>query len=246
MELPLVLRDKENKIMRGILLRKEKENAAGNMIIRSATEVFLTRESSWVTFTLFSPSAFLPSHTSVTDSYPFVFHKPLALVSSFLSPHSGSALTHPSFAPRSYPSHSSPCHQSSPPFSPLYQGFPSRAPYYHRTVSCLIQGSGLEAPISSGPSCTIPLPKLFIAAKLTFSFPPLCHPQSCFWLFLCYPPWLAGWLPSCPTSISTLSCPWSLPYLPSSREHKILLLLFFLLFFLFIMSLCILPVAQIR
>ena len=46
MELPLVLRDKENKIMRGILLRKEKENAAGNMIIRSATEVFLTRESS--------------------------------------------------------------------------------------------------------------------------------------------------------------------------------------------------------
>ena len=71
-----------------------------------------------MTFTLFSPSAFLPSHTSVIDSYPFVFHKPLALVSSFLSPHSGSALTHPSFAPRSYPSHSSPCHQSSPPFSP--------------------------------------------------------------------------------------------------------------------------------
>lgn len=44
--MPLVLRDKENKIMRGILLRKEKGNAAGNMIIPSATEVFLTRESS--------------------------------------------------------------------------------------------------------------------------------------------------------------------------------------------------------
>ena len=39
MELPLVLRDKETKTMRLILLRKEKENSVGNMIIPSSTEV---------------------------------------------------------------------------------------------------------------------------------------------------------------------------------------------------------------
>ena len=75
--------------------------------------------------------------------------------------------------------------------------------------------------------------------------PTVSHTHSCFWLSLCCSPMLAGWLPSCPTSISTLSCPWSLPYQPSSREHQ-MLLLFFLLLFLFVISFCIFPVAQIR
>lgn len=251
MEFPLVLRDNQNKRKRGILLRNGKKNSAGNVITPSVTQVWKPGShpkyfcSSF--FSLPLPSSHLPSQSLIPTHLLFISHLhwslpciPHILVLLWLT----SVLLQDHTLLTGLPV-TSPLH----PFLLYTKVFTPELPTTQRTMSQVLAKvlACLPSPLSQPLRHHSSTQSLYSSQINLLFFSLTCQALSCFCGFptAVLHVWLALSLLVWPVS-QALSCPRRLPYLPTSREHRMLLLFFSPLLFLFIISLCIFPDTQIR